>query len=278
MQSSLRQRTTSYYGCSGNNLMVPIRKKIQRTRDGFTLIELLVVIAIIAILAALLLPALAKAKERANRTACKSNMRQVGLTAMMYAHENQDTFPSALRGNTVYHAVWLPQESFNYFFSQGVSTNAITCPNKNKDGYWVYSSTVGTRAGFFCLWGMPTEIDTRARDGFYGTQPWPFDSPKKTTDVTPYTVLMADVISKGTDTFTTSAGTFNNVSDAPHCTAGPRNSASGQLVEPTVLGSEGGNVGSVDGSVLWRKQAFMHQRFVFFNKTSGPNAEYIGYW
>jgi len=78
---------TEFYSISGST------RRHQRPPDAFTLIELLVVIAIIAILAAMLLPTLAKAKEKALRIGCVNNFRQLGLAMTMYTSDNNDKMP-----------------------------------------------------------------------------------------------------------------------------------------------------------------------------------------
>ncbi len=112
------------------NSSAPARRPVGKFRRAFTLIELLVVIASFAILAAMLLPALTKAKQKAKQIACDNNLRQVGIALVMYVGDFQQ-YPACFDGNKHMY-VW-PTRLLSLM---GNNRNAFSCPGAMPQSYW----------------------------------------------------------------------------------------------------------------------------------------------
>jgi len=106
----------------------------RRNSSAFTLIELLVVIAIIAILAAILFPVFAQAREKARATTCLSNGKQIALAINMYAQDYDETFPLDIQAaNTVNEQWWA--DVVQPYIKTGNKGGILTCPSAPTAGY-----------------------------------------------------------------------------------------------------------------------------------------------
>ena len=127
-------------------------KRLQRQTRGFTLIELLVVIAIIAILAAILFPVFARARENARRASCSSNLKQMALGIMQYTQDYDEKFPLAIINTAANASPTVP-----YGWSDAIqpylkSTQIFQCPSDSA------SAPVGASGSPFAGQPDPTQV------------------------------------------------------------------------------------------------------------------------
>jgi len=129
------------------------------SRRGFTLIELLVVVAIIAILAAILFPVFAHARDAAKRANCISNLKQIALAHQMYVQDNDEVLPTwYIRGPDGY-VIW-PEFLSPYYRDPKILDEGLTSPQQKRDSSWLADYVL-------CAWG-PGETDrptSRTGDG-----------------------------------------------------------------------------------------------------------------
>ena len=223
------------------------------------MIELLVVIAIIGILAALLLPVLASAKERAKRIQCLNNLRQVNLALRMYADSNSDKFPQVTAGRWAWDVPWQVADSM---VQNGASQRVFYCASsgfsdQDNLNLWNYETNRYRVVGYAMTFpGTATVIATNQNpsllpQSMVDTNTGVTYPPQASSD----RIVMADaVLSQPHDadeshrwlnTYINIKGGYPKLHQTAH-------------LEKTM--PAGGNLGMLDGHVEWRKFLQLHVR------------------
>jgi prepilin-type N-terminal cleavage/methylation domain-containing protein/prepilin-type processing-associated H-X9-DG protein len=173
---------------------------VRRKTSGFTLIELLVVIAIIAILAAILFPVFAQAREAARKTSCLSNEKQISLGVLMYAQDYDEHLQDMVLGGNCNQSCWIGagcayQDGGGWWFGRIFpyikNYQIFACPDDTRS---FSTTTAGTNSNG---WNQAIEIGTGANPVYfqesYGYNEWIDGNPGGTGNTSPITDTMAAV-------------------------------------------------------------------------------------
>jgi prepilin-type N-terminal cleavage/methylation domain-containing protein/prepilin-type processing-associated H-X9-DG protein len=249
------------------------------SRAGFTLIELLVVIAVIAILAALLLPALAKSKDQAIRTQCKSNLNQFNIALHIYANENKDLLPQQANDYGIYWAWDLPWNEGLDILADGMIWRTFYCPGtgwkfgdtNNYDLFYNYARGVIHVVGYALTLTNTAEF---TEEGPLTNINYKMSTPT-TWEVGPITVQYGPVSQRVllADATLEANGIWNSVEGGYTVNGQPFTHTTAHLVNFNK--PAGGNLAMIDGHVEWRDFKHMIKRT---DTTSGVVGEPAFWW
>jgi len=243
-----------------------------RRQGAFTLIELLVVIAIIAILAAMILPALSKAKDKARRTQCMNNLHQTELAMFIYTGDHKERLPEWTGGNWTWD---VPTLMADLMLSSGVKQKTLYCPGtsprfSDRENFvdqgnslnggpaclWNFGQPEYRVIGYsLAFWGKPGNccLDPTNQNRTILYEPVQGSGPLESSLAE--RALCADAAISDTASFPGTAA--NNFTDVP-------GGFYKLHISPHLKGRipDGGNIGFKDGHVAWRKFQFMRPRTI----------------
>jgi prepilin-type N-terminal cleavage/methylation domain-containing protein len=250
---------------------------------GFTLLELLSVIAIIGVLATLVLAGLPAARERARRTACLSNLRQLSLAATIYAGDNLDRLPGQGETNTtgsLGHIIYVPLVSTNTHnaLKRYAGERVLDCPNlhavmtRSNDWRWPNGRQF-LQLGYLYLGARAGTPWTNSNPPV--TSAW--SSPQRTTD-NPASPLFAD---SGYVAACTTRIVLAHGGNGPWLSSNPAHflqAQESQAAQVALKVVSGINFATLDGSVQWRPRRQLRWQRAARENSGYDNATCIALW